>query len=177
MAKKRILWQLFPTYLLITFAAIFAVGWFSLDSLRDFYYDRTAEDLKNRAWLVEHQVVKASPTLDSDILTQLSKELGDKTDTRITIINLSGKVLGDSHEDPLRMNNHSDRPEFQTAMQKELGMSIRFSDTLEERMMYLAVPLIYQNKKIGVVRTSIPVTFIDHALRAIEVKIDRKSVV
>jgi two-component system, OmpR family, phosphate regulon sensor histidine kinase PhoR len=171
MAKKRILWQLFPTYLLITLAAILAVGWFSLDSLRDFYYDRTAEDLKTRAWLVEHQVLKASPSLDSNILTQLSKELGDKTDTRITIIDLSGKVLGDSHEDPLRMSNHSDRPEFQAAMQKELGMSTRFSDTLGDRMMYLAVPLIYEDKKIGVVRTSIPVTFIDHALRAIEVKI------
>ncbi|MBT3923840.1 MAG: HAMP domain-containing protein [Nitrospina sp.] len=175
MVKKRILWQLFPTYLLITLTAILAVGWFSVNSLRDFYYDRTAEDLKNRAWLVEHQVLKTSPSLESDLLNKLSHELGNKTDTRITIIDLSGKVLGDSHEDPSRMNNHSDRPEFIFAMKGEFGTSIRFSNTLEERMMYIAVPLIYENSIKGVVRTSIPVTFIDHALRSIEVKIASAS--
>ena len=171
MAKKRILWQLFPTYLLITFTAIFTVGWYALDSLRDFYYDRTAEDLKTRAWLVEHDVLKTSPSLDSKLLNKLSRELGGKTNSRITIIDPSGHVLGDSHEDPSRMNNHSDRPEFKPALKGGIGTSIRFSNTLEERMMYLAVPLIYEGKIKGVVRTSIPITFIDHALRSVEIKI------
>jgi hypothetical protein len=53
--KKRILWQLFPSYLLITFTALLAVGGYASSSLRDFYYDRTAEDLKARAWLIERQ--------------------------------------------------------------------------------------------------------------------------
>ncbi len=171
MTKKRILWQLFPTYLFITFTAIFAVGWYSLNSLRNFYYDRTTEDLKTRAWMIEQQVINSSPSLDSKTLISLSRALGSKTNTRITIIAPSGRVLGDSHEDPLRMNDHSDRPEFKPAVQGKIGKSIRFSNTLKERMMYLAVPLIHKNKIIGVVRTSIPVTFIDHELRSIEIKI------
>ncbi len=170
MAKKRILWQLFPTYLLITFTAIFAVGWYSLNSLRDFYYDKTAEDLKTQARLVEHLVLKTSPSLDSKLLNKLSQELGDKTHSRITIIDLSGHVVGDSHENPSRMNNHSGRPEFKLALKEGIGTSIRFSNTLEERMMYLAVPLIYQGDIKGVVRASVPITFIDHALRAVEIK-------
>lgn len=171
MAKKRILWQLFPSYLLITFMALLVVGGYAVSSLRDFYYDRTAEDLKARAWLVERQVVRKTSPFDTDFLDILSRDLGAKTNTRITIIDKSGKVFGDSHEDPSRMDNHADRPEFKTALQGEIGMALRFSNTLDEQMMYLAVPVIRDGTLSGVVRTSIPLTFIDRALRTIELKI------
>ncbi len=171
MAKKRILWQLFPSYLLITFTALLAVGGYASSSLRDFYHNRTAEDLKARAWLIERQVVRKNSPFDSSFLNPLTRNLGTKTNTRITIIDLTGKVLGDSHEDPSRMDNHVDRPEFKTALQGKIGMALRFSNTLGEQMMYLAVPIIREDKLSGVVRTSIPMTFIDRELRTIEFKI------
>ena len=171
MAKKRIFWQLFPSYLLITFTALLAVGGYASNSLREFYYDRTAKDLKARAWLIERQVVRKISLFNPSSLNSLSRDLGTKTNTRITIIALSGKVLGDSHEDPSRMDNHADRPEFRTALQGETGMALRFSNTLEEQMMYLAVPIIREDKLSGVVRTSIPITFIEQALRTVEFKI------
>lgn len=171
MKQKRILWQLFPTYLLITFTAILAVGGYALTSLRDFYYDRIAEDLKTRALLVERQVVRQVPFLDPSFLKILSHDLGAKTNTRITILDIKGKVLGDSDEDPSRMDNHADRPEFKTARQGKVGMALRFSNTLEEQMMYVAVPIIHGDTFSGVVRASIPVTFIDRALQTVEYKI------
>ena len=171
MAKKRILWQLFPSYLFITFTALLVVGIYTSNSLRDFYYDRTAEDLKARAWLVENQLIREPLPLESSFLKSLSRDLGVKTNTRITIIDLTGKVLGDSHEDPSRMDNHADRPEFIAAIQGRIGMALRFSNTLDEQMMYLAVPIIREKSLSGVVRTSIPTTFIDQALQAIELKI------
>jgi len=171
MAKKRIFWQLFPSYLLITFTALLIVGGYASDSLREFYYDRTAEDLKARARLIERQIARKIPPFNPPSLNSLSRDLGTKTNTRITIIDLSGKVLGDSHEEPSRMDNHADRPEFRNALQGETGMALRFSNTLEEQMMYLAVPIIREDKLSGVVRTSIPITFIDQALRTIEFKI------
>ena len=171
MAKKRIFWQLFPSYLLITFTALLIVGGYASNSLREFYYDRTAEDLKARARLIERQIARKIPPFNPPSLNSLSRDLGTKTNTRITIIDLSGKVLGDSHEEPSRMDNHADRPEFRNALQGETGMALRFSNTLEEQMMYLAVPIIREDKLSGVVRTSIPITFIDQALRTIEFKI------
>ena len=171
MAKKRIFWQLFPSYLLITFTALLTVGGYASNSLREFYYDRTAEDLKARAWMIERQVARKNFSFNPSSLNSLSRDLGIKTKTRITIIDLSGQVLGDSDEEPSRMDNHADRPEFITALQGETGMAVRFSNTLEEQMMYLAVPIILEDKLSGVVRTSIPITFIDQELRTIEFKI------
>ena len=171
MAKKRIFWQLFPSYLLITFTALLTVGGYASNSLREFYYDRTAEDLKARAWMIERQVARKNFSFNPSSLNSLSRDLGIKTKTRITIIDLSGQVLGDSDEEPSRMNNHADRPEFITALQGETGMAVRFSNTLEEQMMYLAVPIIREDKLSGVARISIPITFIEQALRTIEFKI------
>ena len=171
MAKKRIFWQLFPSYLLITFTALLTVGGYASNSLREFYYDRTAEDLKARAWMIERQVARKNFSFNPSSLNSLSRDLGIKTNTRITIIDLSGQVLGDSDEEPSRMDNHADRPEFITALQGETGMAVRFSNTLEEQMMYLAVPIIREDKLSGVARISIPITFIEQALRTIEFKI------
>jgi two-component system phosphate regulon sensor histidine kinase PhoR len=171
MAKKKILWQLFPSFLLITFTALLVVGGYTLNSLRDFYYNKTAEDLKVRTWLLEHQIAKKISPSNSHFLNTLTRELGTKTNMRITIISISGKVLGDSHEDPARMDNHADRPEIKTAMQGETGMALRFSNTLKDQRMYLAIPIIRDGALSGVVRTSIPLTFIDQALRTVELKI------
>jgi two-component system phosphate regulon sensor histidine kinase PhoR len=75
---------------------------------------------------------------------------------RITLILSEGTVLVDSHEDPEQMDNHLNRPEVQEALQKGLGTSIRFSQTLDFDMMYLAVPLISKEQIIGTVRISLP---------------------
>ena len=169
--KKRLLWQLYPTYLLITLTALIAVGWYSLSSLQDFYYDRTSVDLEVRARLVERLVADKFAGQDKSLLDSLSKEVGSSAFMRVTLIQPTGEVLGDSHEDPARMDNHADRPEFKAAVAGNRGMSVRFSRTLHEKMMYLAIPVMREGKVFGVVRTSLPIAFIDNALKSIKIKI------
>jgi len=171
MDNKRILWQLFPTYLLITLTALTAVGWYSLSSLREFYYDRISTDLKVRARLVERMVSEKLSRQNISSLDALSKEVGKSASMRVTLIDPSGKILGDSNEDPARMDNHADRPEVKVALMGKTGKSIRFSRTVNEKLIYLAIP-VYQNGKIlGVVRTSLPIAFINNTLQSIEIKI------
>lgn len=171
MVKKRLLWQLYPTYLLITLMALISVGWYALSSLQEFYYDRTAIDLEVRARLVERLVADQFPSRDKSRLDSLSKEVGRSAFMRVTLIQPSGEILGDSHEDPARMDNHGDRPEIKDALSGHRGMSVRFSHTLQKKMMYLAIPVKSKGKVVGVVRTSLAITFIDNALQSIEIKI------
>ena len=171
MNKKRLLWQLFPTYLLITLAALTAVGWYSLSSLREFHYDRISVDLEVRARLVERLVSENLSTQNIPSLDALSKELGKSASMRVTLIDPSGQILGDSHEDPARMDNHAGRPEIKEALSGKTGLSIRYSYTLKEKLIYLAIPVFQNGKIIGVVRTSIPITFVDNVLRSMEIKI------
>jgi two-component system phosphate regulon sensor histidine kinase PhoR len=171
MGRKRLLWQLYPSYLLITIIALVAVTWYASRALKQFYVEKTASDLEARAQLVEKQIVTALASEDWQSVNRLCRELGGKTSTRITVVLPSGRVVGDSEEDPEGMENHADRPEILAALAGALGTSSRYSRTLKQDMMYVALPLRERNEIIGVVRTSIPVTAVDRALGAIQVKI------
>ncbi len=170
MARKRLIWQLFPSYLLITLTSLLAVTWYASRSWRQFYLGQTAGDLESRARLVERQIrgklTAAGPQIDI-----LCKDLGRLTATRFTVILPSGAVVGDTDEDPARMDNHGDRPEVQEAIKGRVGVSTRFSFTLGHDMMYVAVPLTGEDRIGGVVRAALPMAAIAQALRALYFRI------
>ena len=62
-------------------------------------------------------------------------------DARITYIDASGTVLYDSQADVSSMENHSDRKEFEEAVQKGYGYAERMSATLSEKTVYYALKL------------------------------------
>jgi two-component system phosphate regulon sensor histidine kinase PhoR len=165
--RKRLFRQLFPTYLAITLGALIAVSWLATGKVRRFYYQQTTEDLQARAHLVKQKTMSSLDSLHISYLDSLCVALGTESNTRITLISSNGRVLGDSDHDPLLMENHADRPEFVDAMLEGSGVSVRYSPTLKERMMYFAIPLSPNGEIIGVVRVSIPVTAIDRALRSV----------
>jgi two-component system phosphate regulon sensor histidine kinase PhoR len=169
--KKRLLWQLYPSYLLITLISLVAVTIYAGSSFREFYLDRIAGDLRARAYLLEKQILQFLGPLDTKVVDALCKELGKSSTTRITAILPSGTVIGDSHDDPHRMDNHALRPEVIRAKKGNVGRSIRFSTTLQQRMMYVAVPLTDHKRIVAVIRTSLPVTAMDEKLKSIQTQI------
>lgn len=171
MHRKKLLWHLFPFFLLVTLVTLVAVTWYSARSWRLFYLQQTATDLETRARLVESSIGERAALENGPWVDKLCKDLGKITATRLTVILPSGKVLGDTEEDPARMDNHGDRPEFQEAMKGRVGVSTRFSFTLGHSQMYVAVPVQDRGSIIGVVRASLPMTAIEQALRAFYLKI------
>ncbi|MCD6297675.1 MAG: HAMP domain-containing protein [Deltaproteobacteria bacterium] len=169
--KKRLLWQIYPSYLLITLISLVAVTIYAGSSFREFYLDRIAGDLRARAYLLEKQIIQFLDPMDTKVVDVLCKELGKLSTTRITVILPSGTVIGDSHDDPDRMDNHALRPEVIQAKKGNVGRSIRFSITLQQRMMYVAVPLTDHKRIVAVIRTSLPVTPIDEKLMSIQTQI------
>jgi two-component system phosphate regulon sensor histidine kinase PhoR len=97
--------------------------------------------------------------------------MGKSTETRFTIILPSGVVVGDSIETPEQMDNHVNRPEIKTALTGKTGRSIRYSNTLRQEMMYVASPIVDHERRVAVVRASLPITFIENELNSIRIKI------
>ena len=124
MARKPLLWQLYPSYLIITLIALIAAGWYSSRSFRDFYLNQIAEDLESRALLVKGQILDALEANDLNKVDEVCKELGSTSSTRITVVLTSGRVLGDSEEEPDKMDNHGNRPEIILAFNEGKGQSL-----------------------------------------------------
>ena len=171
MKKKRLLWQLFPSYLLITLIALAAVSGFASRTLRQVFLDRAAADLKSRAHLAASLVRPYLSPLNETLLDRKCKSAGKASGTRITVVLRSGQVVGDSQESPERMDNHGTRPEIRQAAADGFGVATRRSATLDRQMMYVAVPVRQGDTIVSFVRTSLPLTDIDREIRAIQLRV------
>jgi len=166
MSNRRLLWQIYPAYLLIIVAVLAVITLYLSQLLPEFYYNQVADDLQARARLIEQQILPMLRDPDLGGIDELSRELGKSSSTRITVILADGRVIAESDkEEPLE--NHGNRPEFKDAIDKGIGRSLRFSNTLGEEMMYLAVPIEEQGQTLAVVRTAIPATAIHRELKKI----------
>jgi two-component system phosphate regulon sensor histidine kinase PhoR len=78
---------------------------------------------------------------------------------RITIIAKNGFVLADSKrswKELQKMGDHANRLEVKKAFAGEVGVSQRYSETLKEEMLFVAVPIFANGAVDGVVRLSLP---------------------
>jgi len=169
--KKRLIWQIFPSFLLITLLALLAVSWYASNSMRHFFLDQTAVDLNIRAVLLEKQVSTHLSPIDPAAVDAICKTMGQKSATRYTLILPSGEVVADSRETPQMMDNHANRPEISRALEGETGQAIRYSNTLLQPMMYVARPIMEKDNVLAVIRAAIPTTFIERELKSIQLQI------
>ena len=171
MRRRRLVSQLFPSYLVIVLLALLAVTWYVSQAWRHSFLTQTAADLTVRADLVKPQFQELLSPLNPAAVDRLCKELGRLSHTRLTVILPSGQVVGDSDKNPALMDNHGDRPEIQQAFGGKIGISTRHSYTEETPMMYVAAPIMEQNRVIAVVRASLPVAFIGRVLNGMYFKV------
>jgi two-component system phosphate regulon sensor histidine kinase PhoR len=164
--RRRLIWLLFPSYLVITVAAIAGVSWYSTALLHRFIVEETTQELNTRAAILQDDFTAWVRAGDTARIEQECKSIGLMAATRITVILPDGTVAGDTDEDPAQMENHSTRPEIRSAMEGVAGKSIRYSTTVRKRMLYLAVPLRENSKTIGVLRVSLPLTAMSQAAGA-----------
>ncbi|MBI89308.1 MAG: hypothetical protein CMG60_04400 [Candidatus Marinimicrobia bacterium] len=152
MKRRPLFLQLFYTFMPMMVIGIVALIFFINSAIRDFYYLQTKDELLDRASLVS--IILEQTTLNSTTAVQkLIKKLGMESNMRITLIDSNGLVIGDSEQEPINMDNHSSRPEVVEAKKDYVGSSQRFSKTLQENMMYLAI-IHDHDKKSLIVRVS-----------------------
>lgn len=97
--------------------------------------------------------------------TDRSLQLEELSDARVTFILKDGKVIGDSESDPLTMDNHAYREEMLQAVKEGRGSTIRRSDTLEQDMLYVALPVMAGENFDGFVRLSVSLKEVDQGVK------------
>lgn len=168
---KRLLWRLYPSYLFITLFALLAVSWYSSITMKDFFLRQKVDELETRALLFKELFSSFMSFEKPYEINQFCKKIGSHSGVRITVIIPSGKVVADSVEDPDRMENHGRRPEIIRALNGNIGDAIRHSSTLQERMLYVAIPVEKEDSIVAVIRTSMSLAVIDATFEAIIYKI------
>lgn len=92
------------------------------------------------------------------------QSMAQVTGYRITIVSTDGTVLFDSEEDPQAMENHITRPEIAHALSGSPSIELRYSRTLQQQLMYAAVPVKSGLEILAVARTAYPVDLIENEM-------------
>lgn len=153
--KRSLFLKVFGGYILIIAALVAFFLFFTFQSTRNFHHNTLSRHLENLGITLKGRI---KPFLEKESLTDLDsfvKDLGNQINTRITVVNAQGRVLADSEENPHHMENHKFRPEIYRALEGSTGQSLRFSKTLQEKMLYVGVPIRENGKIRGVLRMSL----------------------
>jgi two-component system phosphate regulon sensor histidine kinase PhoR len=137
--------------------------------------DQIERDMIERLDLIHDQVAElaGNPQAGRDQWTQLAHRLGHPGRARITFIRPDGVVLGDSEVDRGALDqveNHGGRPEVVAALSGQPGSNMRWSKTVGQRFMYVAVPVAREGARDGatgvalVARIAVPLVGVDQAL-------------
>jgi two-component system phosphate regulon sensor histidine kinase PhoR len=151
---RRIQWRITISFILVVIVGMGILGVYLVNSTRNSQLANLRTQLENEARITAEASLPVF--LQGGDFDTLAKKLGSEINARVTIIALNGTVLGDSHEDPATMENHATRPEVMDALASGLGESTRYSTTLSEQMMYVAVPVKNQATVMGVARVALP---------------------
>ncbi len=170
MTRKKLVWQLFPPFLLIIICALLAVTWTISREIETFHTRQTTQDLENRAILAGKLMRGQMSIANRDHIDRLCKDLGSSTATRFTVILNNGEVIGDSEKKPEQMDNHGTRPEISQALRGHVGIRKRFSQTLRQNMLYVAVPIQEDDQVVGSIRASISIAELERTLAKITLK-------
>jgi two-component system phosphate regulon sensor histidine kinase PhoR len=169
--RKRILSHLFPFHLIIIVLSLLAATMYASHVATRLYMRGTEESLLARAHLAERALPERFAEGEEAGVDSLSKELGRLSGARITVVLPTGKVIGDTDNDPRLMENHGDRPEIIRALAGGVGMSTRYSDTERKDMMYVAVPVRRGGETVCALRVSVPIMLLEESLRGMYLRI------
>lgn len=171
MHTKRLWRRLFLAYLWAPILALLSIGWYGSDVVRQLYLNHMKSDLEARARLCGKQIGELLASGQTSAIDLLCKELGRATGTRITVIAESGRVVGDSDTLPADMDDHRGRTEIADAFAGRVGQTIRYSSTERENRIYVAVPLMRNDRPAAVVRTSLPLAALTNTLAIVRWRI------
>ncbi len=153
--KRSIFQKIFGSYFILIVLVAIIILLVSYGAIRKFYLDTLARDLENLGHSLILETVPLMVEEEYEELDTFAKTFGKSINTRITVIDKEGKVLADSKENPDIMDDHGFRPEIIRAFTGNVGRSLRFSRTVKERMLYVALPIEIGGKIEGVLRVSL----------------------
>jgi two-component system phosphate regulon sensor histidine kinase PhoR len=149
------------TFLLIGIGMTLFVRAFYLETVRT----RLVEEARIAGELIKPVLSGYPDTTGVEELKGFVESLGEQTNARITLVAPDGTVLGDTFHDAALMDNHLNRPEIRAALQGYLESSIRYSNTVDQDMLYTAVALEANGEHIGFLRIALPLEQLNSAVR------------
>ncbi|MCX7990538.1 MAG: ATP-binding protein [Proteobacteria bacterium] len=156
---KNIYLYFLKIFLIFFLGVVFSIYLSSL-FIERVYLNSSKKALKN----FTVNTTKYLERIDEDKTFQILSLLSQINSYRITLIKEDGQVIYDSHNNPKTMENHKNREEVQRALKEGEAEVVRFSNTLNTRLLYYAKKISY-DKDIYILRVSAEISELSHFIK------------
>ena len=154
MRRKRLLWQVFPVYLLFTCVTIFIVVWWNFSTLQQFHARHTREDLQHTLSLLIPAFTPLLIEMDAPKIQRACEDYGRMVNKRVTVVLPDGTVAGDSWNDPKNMKKIAYRSEIPQLRDRPYDGKNSFLDSQGNINLYHDRAISYHGDVLAVLRVS-----------------------
>ncbi|MFT5240948.1 MAG: two-component system phosphate regulon sensor histidine kinase PhoR [Candidatus Promineifilaceae bacterium] len=164
--KRNLFWKLYPAFLGVIVLCLAAMAWTSFRYFAN--HDRASleHELTSSARMLIATLEDGGVSLVASRVDAICKSMGRASGCRITVVLADGSVVGDSEATPLGMDNHRRRPEIHAALTTGApGSSERFSHTLNQDMLYVALPIQRDGTVVAAARTALSLHQVEARLK------------
>jgi two-component system, OmpR family, phosphate regulon sensor histidine kinase PhoR len=156
--------RLFLVSFAIIVGLVVPVGFAVSHQVRGWLIEQTEDELISAAALVQDSLERSAPLTPGD-LSAIAHRSAASASMRVTLVeSATGITLADSASSGGPMENRAERPEVEPALNGSVGRSARYSTTVKEKMLYVALPGVI-NDDAAVIRVARPLAHVDDAVR------------
>ena len=146
--KRHLFIKIFTTYFVLILLVVALLDFLLIPQIREVLTKGIEDKMIGHGQIMTH--------MTEEQIRRNMESLADEAGARLTFIGAAGNVTADSRAEEKDMDNHLNRPEIQEARLKGRGSSVRYSRTLQENMLYVALPVKADDRITGYIRLARP---------------------
>ncbi len=166
MQRKKLLWQIYPSYLLVILISLLVVAWYAFRSVENLYLDYIRNDLWKNAKLAAGELLEEPEPMTTETARKVCRDLGRLDGIRFTVALPSGRVIGDSDDPEATIRDIGAGLEIIKALEGLASADIRRDSRSGDEIMYLGYPIEHEGVVVGAVRVSLSLAPVNEAIGA-----------
>lgn len=162
--KWRLIAALVATTLLVILVQNIPLSFY----LQSVQRDRIITGLERDAFVIAGRSEEAleSPGVEStEVITDIVRRYDEASGARVIVVDGDGVAIVTSDADETRVGvSYLSRPEIATALAGQIASGTRYSQTLQQELLYVTVPVFSGERVLGAVRLTYPAQVVDDAV-------------
>ncbi|TAL43389.1 MAG: HAMP domain-containing protein [Salinibacterium sp.] len=162
--KWRLVAALIATTLLVVLVQDVPLSFY----LQRVQHDRIVAQLERDAFVIagtSEEALETPGDTSSSLIASVARRYQVASGARVIVVDSRGTAIVTSDADDSKVGApYSSRPEIRSALGGKVASGTRYSSTLHENLLYVAVPVLNGNKILGAVRITYPARVVDSAV-------------
>lgn len=160
-------WRLLAALLSLTIVVLAVQDIPLIQYLRTVETDRITTALERDSFVIAGRAEETLETPSEEGLEYVQDAItkyGDESGARVIVLDVNGVAIADSATPDAIGTSFISRPEIVEALAGSVSIGRRFSTTVNQELLYVAVPILNGSQTLGAVRLTFPASVVDDAV-------------